>query len=93
MYAKTLTLNICKTQVNNANAKYVYIILASYVDEGGVCYPSIQGLAKRTGLSGRTVIRAINYLEENNFLIRERGCKGNTTIYELTYPMESTNDR
>ena len=93
MYAKTLTLKICKTQVNNANAKYVYIILASYVDEGGVCYPSIQGLAKRTGLSGRTVIRAINYLEENNFLIRERGCKGNTTIYELTYPMESTNDR
>ena len=93
MYATTLTLNICKAQVNNANAKYVYIILASYVDEGGVCYPSIQGLAKRTGLSGRTVIRAINYLEENKFLTRERGCKGNTTLYDLNCPLENTNDR
>lgn len=70
IYADTLALNICRTQVNNALAKYVYIILASYVNEDGVCYPSIQGIAKRTGLSSRTVIRCINYLENNKFLHR-----------------------
>ena len=93
IYADTLTLNICRTQVNNALAKYVYILLPSYVNEDAVCYPSIQGIAKRTGLSSRTVIRCINYLEDNKFLHRERGCKGNTTLYDLTCPSENTHER
>tara|TARA_R100000544_G_scaffold36279_1_gene24321 strand:- start:38 stop:703 length:666 start_codon:yes stop_codon:yes gene_type:complete len=87
-YANILTLNICKVQGLNPYAKYIYIILASYVDGEGKCYPSLETIAKNSGLSVKTVWRSINYLDENNFINKVSGSKGISNKYIVHCPLE-----
>ena len=88
IYANILALNICKAQGLNPYAKYVYIILASYVDSEGKCYPSLETLAKATGLSVKTVWRSVKYLSDNHFIDKVSGKKGTANFYTVHCPLE-----
>jgi len=45
-------------------------VLTSYNDDGGWCWPSYKSIAERRGLSRRTVIRHINKLVDNGYLVK-----------------------
>lgn len=88
MYADILIRDICTWQVGNANAKYILIILASYTNADGYCFPSIPTLISKTELSRSTVIRALNWCVYNKYLVRKSGRTGIATSYQFTCLME-----
>lgn len=75
------------TKVSSADisptARTVYRALLRYANrETWSCFPSIQTIAKDTGLNKRTVIRQLAVLEKNNLIIkihRTRMNNGNTS--------------
>lgn len=89
MYADILLRDIITWQVNNSNAKYLMIVLASYTNLDGMCYPSIPTLVKKTELSRSTVIRAINWCVDNNYLTRKSGWLGVSSVYQFVHLKET----
>lgn len=53
-------------------AKIVLVALADFADEAGSCYPGQEKLCQMTGLSIRTLRRALERLEDNELITRER---------------------
>jgi hypothetical protein len=45
----------------------VFLTICSYMNEQGECYPSVEQIAERSGVSKRTVIRSIKNLLEFRF--------------------------
>ena len=88
MYADILLRDVIDWQVNNPNAKYILIVLARYTDLNGECFPSIPTLVKTTGLSRSTVIRAINWCIDNNYITRKSGRTGIASVYRFKHLME-----
>lgn len=64
-------------------AKAVLISLADNANDAGHCWPSIATISTRTCLEKTTVIRAIKRLEEEGFLVADRG-NGRHTTYTIT---------
>ena len=56
----------------NSTEKLVALALADHADDRGVCWPGQVGIAKKCGMSDRTVIRSIKSLENKNILKVER---------------------
>jgi len=55
------------------NAKYIGMYLSTFMNaEHNIAWPSQQRISDETGLSIRTVIRQLNYLEENNWIIKKK---------------------
>lgn len=54
-----------------AAARLVLLALADFADDGGRCWPSVTTLAKKCGLSARSVNRCIADLERDGYLTRE----------------------
>jgi AraC-like DNA-binding protein len=50
--------------------RYTAVIIADHINDDGECWPSIQRIAKRTGLSDRQVQRHLNQLELCHVLTR-----------------------
>lgn len=72
----------------NATHKVVLLGLANHADPtGGSCFPSITRLELYTGLSRRTVIRAIKQMEELG-IISAVHTKGKSTQYQLNMDIE-----
>jgi len=72
----------------NATHKVVLLGLANHADPtGGKCFPSITRLELYTGLSRRTVIRAIKQMEELG-IISAIHTKGKSTQYQLNIDLE-----
>ena len=59
-----------KAQIKNPGAKFVLIALANYANSEGLCYPSKAHISKMTGISERTIIDHLKFLEEGGFLER-----------------------
>mgnify|MGYP003441829958 CR=1 FL=1 len=55
----------------SASERLIFIILADRADKMGRCYPSQAWIAKRTGISIRTIIRALRSLEAKGHIERE----------------------
>lgn len=53
--------------------RLIMLALADHADDAGRCYPSIDRLANRTGLSERAVRNNIRTLESQGFLRTEKG--------------------
>lgn len=73
--------------IEDGLAKYVLLAIAKHADEQGECYPSGERLAKLTGLSRRTVLRKIDWLEKAGYLsIQRRTNAGKKTsnLYSVT---------
>lgn len=63
--------------------RLVGLTLSLHMDrDGGSCWPSLTTLANETGLSRRTVIRALNTLDAEGYIKRARGGPGRPTRYE-----------
>lgn len=54
-----------------SSAKFVLVTLADFADEAGTCFPSQERLARLTGLSVRSVRRAVEELEGLGLLVTE----------------------
>ena len=70
--------------------RMVRIALASYATPDGKAWPSLASIAKRAGFSPRTVVRALDSLEEKGRIFRKRrrmvGNRRLTTVYYLGGP-------
>jgi|DEB0MinimDraft_10_1074344.scaffolds.fasta_scaffold137560_2 DNA-binding transcriptional regulator YhcF (GntR family) len=66
--------------IEDGLAKYVLLAIAKHADEQGECYPSMERLARLTGLSQRTVLRKIGWLEKAGYVsIKRRTVAGKKT--------------
>jgi hypothetical protein len=76
-----------ETKLDNPIRKLVLVKLADNANEDGVCWPSINTIAKHCECGRRTVIRHIQWLEENGFLSVKRKRsdknKNEVNVYEL----------
>jgi len=86
-----LVLNECWKLAIKSSPKLVLISLADQADDDGWCFPSIQSLMNRTGLSERAVQMQLNYLEEVGAITRHRR-RHATTVYRVT-PEAATVER
>lgn len=81
MFAKLLMKEVVRWEVSNGYAKSVLLILASYTDVDGSCFPSIATICKDTGFSKSTVIRALNWCEKNKLIYRSHTAKSTTYTF------------
>lgn len=65
-----------------APTKIVLISLADQTNDQGYCWPSVQTLVKRTGLSERSVFVQLKKLEADGYITR-KARKGHSTIYVM----------
>ncbi len=70
-----------KTPVADYKAKLVLLKLADNANDDGIAWPHIDTIASETGLSRRGVFRALNQLEEDKLIERNRG--RNEVIYKI----------
>lgn len=70
-----------KTPVADYKAKLVLLKLADNANDDGIAWPHIDTIATETGLSRRGVFRALNQLEEDKLIERNRG--RNEVIYKI----------
>ena len=68
---------VIEAQGLTAKAKLVLLDLADRADPKGRCWPRQATIADRTGLSPRTVWAALNELEANGWICRERRYRPN----------------
>lgn len=68
--------------------KLVLLALADMANDEGICWPSIQSLCKRTGLSERAIQLHLRELQAAGLLGREERYK-QSTIYHLTIAADS----
>lgn len=61
-----------RRKVGNASAKLLLLVIAEWVDENGVTTPSSARLREDSELSARTVSTALELLEEQGVITRER---------------------
>lgn len=69
-------------------AKLVFICLSNYMDEDGVCWPSIKTISRQTGMSKSTTMNHVNSLVESGYLFRHNriGPTGTqSNIYQLNW--------
>jgi len=68
----------------SGSKKLVKLCLADHANDQGQCWPSLNTIARRTGLSRRYVIELLNELAEEREILREqRGTR--STIYTLVF--------
>lgn len=68
------------------NEKFLLVMMANYADANGRCWPSVQTLTDDTGMSRRSVQRAIKELVKRGFVkVETRTYRGRTisNVYVL----------
>ena len=68
--------------------KLVLVALADRANDEGVCWPSIETLSKKTGMTGRGVQKTIRTLEEIGLLQRQEST-GRSNKYVLILPLNT----
>lgn len=76
-------LNLCWPLPMSPSAKAVLVSLADQADDQGYCWPSLETISKRTCLSRRAVIDAIQWLEASKIVAADR-TNGRHTKYRVT---------
>jgi biotin operon repressor len=67
----------------SAGAKLAYTMLLSYAWQNDFCFPGQERLAKDMGAGERSVVRYIQELEKERFIIIQRRGQGRANLYEL----------
>ena len=78
-----ISKDIARDPCISSSAKTVYLVLSTYANNNRCCYPSHMTLCAETGLSMKTLIKAIKELETKEVLLVKRGCRGNSCKYKL----------
>lgn len=74
---------VTKYGPNNSSHRFVLLMIAdNAADDGSNAFPAVETLAEKTALSERTVIRAINALVKDGYLVRRRR-KDTSNIYQI----------
>ena len=88
-YNGILLDEVMSWQVPNSQIKIILLILADHTDLHGICYPSIERMTKLSCMSRSSVIRSINWLVENEIIIRHSGGKGKPSLYQFSIIKET----
>ena len=75
-----------------ANKKLLFLALADFANDEGICYPSQDTLVKKCGLTKKTVIKYLKEFEEQKLLIqlkRNRKSGGRISSKYLLFPSEN----
>jgi biotin operon repressor len=64
-------------------AKLAYAMLLSYAWQNDYCFPGQERLAKDMGSGLRSVVRFIQELEKEGFIVIKRRGQGKPNLYEL----------
>ena len=88
-YNGILLDEVMSWQVPNSQIKIILLILADHTDLNGICYPSIERMTKLSCMSRSSVIRSINWLVENEIIIRHSGGKGRPSLYQFSIVKET----
>lgn len=71
-----------------ANAKLVYVVIQSHVDDRGTAYPSRETIAAEAGLSVATVKRAVRELQQIGVVAavprRDRAGRQASNLYRVS---------
>lgn len=86
-----LLADIALTRINNPTAKVVLLAIARYANGYGECWPSRERLAHDACVSVRSVVTAIQYLEDEGHL-RVEPRSGGSNIYIITSMEEDMPD-
>lgn len=71
----------------DSTQRFVLLALADHAsDDGGNAYPSIETIATKCAMSERTVVRAINALIADGYLIRQRR-QSTSNLYQIVLSM------
>lgn len=63
--------------------KFLLLVIANYADEQGRAWPSVETLARDTGMSRATVKRSMKKLEEAGYVRRHKRLKGHLQTSNL----------
>lgn len=63
---------VWRSRVEGANRRFMLLALADRADDDGYCWPGVQNLVEKTGLSVRTVDRTRKSLEADRLLLQEQ---------------------
>lgn len=66
-----------------AGPKWVLMGIANYTDQDDKCWPGIDTLAQRLGMTKQSVITHIQFLESKGYLIKQRNKHYGTNTYQL----------
>ncbi|MCK5711547.1 MAG: helix-turn-helix domain-containing protein [Hyphomicrobiaceae bacterium] len=72
--------------------KLVLYTLATYANKDGVCFPSVDTLVTRTGLSRSSAFRALNGLIEKGLVKKKRKGRRGVNVYTLCH-MDTVSER
>lgn len=84
--ALNFALNLPIDTLKDPGARHVLLILASYADDNGFCYPSRQTLANKTGRTTRSITTQLNALVEAGILSRSArrfGPRQTSNLYKI----------
>lgn len=62
---------VWRSTLEGSSKRFVLLALADRADDDGYCWPGVQNLVEKTGLSERTVQRALKDLEADQLLLHE----------------------
>lgn len=75
---------VARNPLISLQAKGVYMILVSYANNKGECWPGIERLAAEMGVHERTIRRSINELVEKGAITKVSRGKKLTNVYNVT---------
>jgi hypothetical protein len=83
---------VCESDID-LTAKYVALVLDTFMDKRGFAWPSQETLAARSGVDARTVRRVMTRLEQAGFLIVVHSRGRHSNRYQAIHPNAVTPDR
>ena len=76
---------VFESQTLPPTERLIMLALADHADDDGRCYPSIQRLCQRTGLSERAVRTNLRALEKSGYVrTKKGGGRGGTSLYYIS---------
>lgn len=85
--------HVLKSDKISPGAKLAYAMLLSYAWQNDYCFPGQERLAKDMGSGLRSVVRFIQELEKNSFVLIKRRGQGKPNLYELNLTATVANKR
>jgi hypothetical protein len=89
----TIMTQVWKEEETSGSERLVLLALADIANDDGVCWPSMQTVAKKCNLSRRYIIDMIASLEGRNYLRRQKRLGNNGKLTSNIYKIQTHNLR
>jgi hypothetical protein len=84
-------IGVCESGID-PTARYVALVLDTFMDKRGFAWPSYRSIASRAGVSARTVERAVARLEHAGLLLVVHSPGRWSNRYQAAWPNSDTGD-